>query len=103
MRYFNKQSEEEKAYNDKIQQYKTFFNEGKINDLEELIDNCNKNSGSIEYKFNFIFNKYRYGNKQISYIVRCIDNKNDIGKSQEESAIDLAQRQQNIKRKKQNL
>ena len=97
---FNKQSEEEKLYNAKIQQYKTFFNEGKINELEELIDNCDKNSSSVEYKFNFTFDKYRYGNKQISYIVRCIDNKNDIGKSQEESAGDLDQRTAKIKKEK---
>ena len=97
---FNKQSEEEKVYNSKIQQYKSLFNDGKINDLEELIDNCNKNSGSVEYKFNFTFDKYRYGNKQISYIVRCIDNKNDIGKSQEESAVDLDPKAAKYKKEK---
>ena len=97
---FNKQSEEEKVYNSKIQQYKSLFNDGKINELEELIDNCNKNSGSVEYKFNFTFDKYRYGNKQISYIVRCIDNKNDIGKSQEESAVDLDPKAAKYKKEK---
>ena len=97
---FNKQSDEEKFYNTKIEQYKTLFNEGKINDLEELIDNCNKNSTSVEYKFNFTFDKYRYGNKQISYIVRCIDNKNDIGKSQEESAVDLDPKAAKYKKEK---
>jgi len=97
---FNKQSEEEKIYNIKIEQYKNLFNEGKVNELEELIDNCNLNSASVEYKFNFTFDKYRYGNKQISYIVRCIDNKNDIGKSQEESAIDLDPKAAKYKREK---
>ena len=97
---FNKQSEEEKFYNSKIEQYKSLFNEGKVNDLEELIDNCNKNSASVEYKFNFTFDKYRYGNKQISYIVRCIDNKNDIGKSQEESAVDLDPKAAKYKKEK---
>ena len=97
---FNKQSEEEKIYNAKIEQYKTLFNEGKVNDLEELIDNCNNNSASVEYKFNFTFDKYRYGNKQISYIVRCIDNKNDIGKSQEESAVDMDPKAAKYKKEK---
>ena len=62
---FNKESEEEKLYNNRMNQYKTLFNEGKINELEELIDNCNKNSSSIEYKFilllkniNMEINKY---------------------------------------------
>ena len=86
---FNKETEEEKIYKEKMNQYKSLFNNGKMNDLEELIDNCNKNSSSVEYKFNFTFDKYKYANKQISYIVRCIDNKNDEGKSQEESLGDL--------------
>ena len=97
---FNKQSDEEKLYNSKIEQYKSLFNEGKTSDLEELIDNCNKNSASVEYKFNFTFDKYRYGNKQLSYIVRCIDNKNDIGKSQEESAVDLDPKAAKYKKEK---
>ena len=97
---FNKQSDEEKLYHAKIEQYKTLFNEAKTSDLEELIDNCNKNSASVEYKFNFTFDKYRYGNKQLSYIVRCIDNKNDIGKSQEESAVDLDPKAAKYKKEK---
>ena len=97
---FNKESEEEKIYNNLMNKYKTLFNEGKVNELEELIDTCNKNSASVEYKFNFTFDKYRYGNKQISYIVRCIDNKNDIGQSQEESAVDLDPKAAKYKKEK---
>ena len=85
---FMNYNEEDKVYKSKINQYITLFFEGKINELEELIDNCNKYSSSIEYKFNFTFDKYKYGNKKISYIVRCIDNKNDDGKEDEESDID---------------
>jgi hypothetical protein len=85
---FNKYNEEEKLYKTKMNQYISLFKEGKINKLENLIDTCNKNSSSIEYKFNFTFDKYRYGNKQISYIVRCIDNKNDAGNEDEESEVD---------------
>ena len=86
---FNKESEEEKLYNTKLNQYSTLFNDGKFNELEELIISNNKNSSSIEYKFNFTFDKYRYGNKQISYIVRCIDNKNEFEQNEEESAGDI--------------
>ena len=82
---FNKQSEEEKAYKQKIKQYKSLFEKGKFNELEDLIDSCNKDSNSNEYKFNFTFDQYKYGNKQISYIVRCIDNKNEFGKSDEDT------------------
>jgi len=85
----NKQSEEEKIFNAKIDQYKTLFNEEKFESLEKLINKCNSNSSSVEYKFSFSFSKKVYGNKQVLYIVRCIDNKNDIGKSQEESIVDL--------------
>ena len=82
-------SDEEKNYNYLMEQYQSLFNEGKINELEKLIDNINKSSNSIEYKFNFTFDKYKYADKEIAYIVRCIDNKNDIGKSSEESMIEL--------------
>ena len=86
---FNKQSEEEKNYKSKLKQYRTFFEKGKFNELEDLIDKCNKDSSSIEYKFNFTFDQYKYGNKQISYIVRCIDNKNEFGKSDEDTVGEL--------------
>ena len=82
---FNKQSEEEKAYKLKIKQYRSLFENGKFNELEDLIDNCNKDSNSIEYKFNFTFDQYKYGSKKISYIVRCIDNKSEFGKSDEDT------------------
>jgi len=86
---FNKQSEEEKNYKAKLKQYRTFFEKGKFNELEDLIDKCNKDSSSSEYKFNFTFDQYKYGNKQISYIVRCIDNKNEFGKSDEDTVGEL--------------
>ena len=33
---FNKQSEEEKNYKAKLKQYRTFFEKGKFNELEDL-------------------------------------------------------------------
>ena len=97
---FNKESEIEKIYKLKINKYKTLFDEGKINELEELIDDCNKNSSSLEYKFNFTFDKYKYNNKHISYIVRCIDNKNDNLKIQEDSLADLDSKVAKYKKEK---
>ena len=81
-------SDEEKNYNYLMEQYKSLFNEGKINELEKLIDNINKSSNSIEYKFNFTFDKYKYADKEIAYMVRCIENKNAIGKMSEERMIE---------------
>jgi hypothetical protein len=95
-----KQSDEEKMYNNLMDQYKSLFNEGKINELEKLIDNINKSSNSIEYKFNFTFDKYKYGEKKVSFIVRCIDNKNDFGKSEEESAADFDPKNAKYKKEK---
>ena len=86
---FNKQSEEEKNYKSKLIQYRTFFEKGKFNELEDLIDKCNKDSNSNEYTFNFTFDQYKYGNKKIAYIVRCIDNKNEFGKSEEDTIGEL--------------
>ena len=97
---FNKNSKEEKLYKNRMNRYKNLFNEGKLNELEQLIDNCNENSSSIDYKFNFTFDKYKYDQKQISYIVRCVDNKNDNGKSEEESDVDPNPRIEKYKREK---
>ena len=95
-----KQSDEEAMYNNLMDQYKSLFNEGKINELEKLIDNINKSSNSIEYKFNFTFDKYKYGDNNIAYIVRCIDNKTDIGKSDEESMIEADSKVAKYKKEK---
>ena len=74
---FNKKSDQEKDFVDKIKRYKELFLQGKFEILEELIDDCNRDSNSKEYKFNFTFDKYKFGTKNMSYIVRCIDTKNE--------------------------
>ena len=86
---YSKQSKEEKIYRQKIKQYKNLFNNGKFSELEDLIDINNKDSSSNEFKFNFTFDRIKYGNKQLAFIVRCIDNKNEIGRSEEESIEDF--------------
>ena len=96
-----KENETEKQYNIYMSKYKQLFEEGKLNELEELIDNCNKNSKTIEYKFNFTFDKLKYGiSKKQAFVVRCIDNKNDFGKSEEESAADLDPKNAKYKKEK---
>ena len=86
---YTKQSEEEKTYKQKLKRYKTLFNNGKFSELEDLIDLNNRDSSSNEFKFNFTFDRIVYGDKQLAYIVRCIDNKNELGRSEEESIEDF--------------
>ena len=81
----DKKSEEEKICLEKIEEYKKLFKEEKFEELEDLIENYNKDSTFSEYKFNFTFDKYKYGNNEIAYIVRCIDSQNQEGLSEEKS------------------
>ena len=85
---FNKQSDEEKEFKAKLAKHKELFDEGKFNELEDLIDSYTADSTVNDFKFNFTFDRYKYGEKQMAYIVRCIDNKNEGGDSDEESAGD---------------
>ena len=78
-------SEEEKICLERIEEYKNLFKEEKFDELEDLIDLCNKDSSFSEYKFNFTFDKYKYGDNDIAYIVRCIDNQDQEGQSEEKS------------------
>ena len=73
---FSKLTDEEKEFNYKIQKYKELFNSGDFKELENLIDSCNLESTPHEYKFNFTFDKYKFGNNNVSYVIRCVDNKN---------------------------
>ena len=70
---------EEKIFDETINEYITLFNEEKYNDLEDLIDLYNKSSSFSEYKFNFAFDKKKFGNNQYLYMVRCIDNQMEEG------------------------
>ena len=77
-------NKEKNKYNKIIKRYIKLFENSKFYELEDLIDNYNLNSTN-EYKFNFTFDRYIYGNNQMAYIVRCIDNKNEVGQTEEES------------------
>jgi len=76
---------EEKIFIEAIDEYIDLFNKEKFNDLEDLIDLYNKNSSFNEYKFNFAFDKNKFGFNQFFYIVRCIDNQIDDGIMSEQS------------------
>ena len=83
------QSREQKVFTEVIKEYITLFNEGKFNDLENLIDLYNKNSSFKEYKFNFAFDRNYFGNNQVLFIVRCIDNQMEEGLISDKSFGDV--------------
>ncbi|MCQ2816891.1 MAG: PAS domain S-box protein, partial [archaeon] len=82
---FNKQSDEEKEFKTKIDKHVVLFEDGKFNELEQLIDEYAKESNFNDFKFNIAFDIYKYGEKQRAYVIRCIDNKNEGGDSDEET------------------
>ena len=77
-------NEKKKKIKKILLKYQNLFQQSKFSDLEELIDFYNLNS-IYEYKFNFTFDRYKFGNNQMAYVVRCIELKNDSGKSAEET------------------
>ena len=83
--FIDKKCEEEQIFLEKVREYKTLFKEEKYTELEDYIDKCNKDSVFSEYKFNFTFDKYKFGDNGLSYIVRCIDNRTQEGYSEEKS------------------
>ena len=78
-------SEEEKIFFERIERIINLFREEKYDDLELLINLYNKESKFKEYKFNFTFDNYKFGENNISYIIRCIDMKNNEAQSEEKS------------------
>ena len=73
----NVQEDEEKEAIKKLSKYKQFFKEEKFSDLEKLFDEDTQLDSTVEYKFNFTFEKYNFYNNYFAYLIRCIDNKND--------------------------
>ena len=97
---FFKRTDEEKEFNYKIQKYKELFNSGQFKELEELIDLCNIDTTLNKYKFNFSFEKYKFGKNNISYAIRCVDNKNKYSNSDVESNENLHPKIINYKKEK---
>ena len=81
---FNK-PDEEKEFITKIAKFKDLFKNAKFNDLEDFYDKCVSNSQGQEFKFNFTFDRYKYGDHQMAFVIRCIDNKNEGGKCDDDT------------------
>ncbi len=63
-------------FKEKLIHYKRLFINENFNELEKVITFDTKDNEKIVYKFNFTFKKYLYNDNKISYIIRCIENKN---------------------------
>ncbi len=75
---FNKQTDENKEFQSKINQYRSLFETARFSELEELIEKVNSETITKEYKINFTFSVYRFGDNQVAYVIRCIDNKSEF-------------------------
>jgi len=75
---FDKQQDEEREFENKIFSFRKLFEYGKFQELEDLIEKYSKDSDNREYNFNFTFLPYRFGENDMLYIIRCIDNKSEF-------------------------
>lgn len=74
----DKQQDEEREFYNKINHFRSLFEYGKFQDLQDLIERTAKDSSNKEYKFNFSFQPYKFGENDTLYIIRCIDNKSEF-------------------------
>jgi hypothetical protein len=74
----DKQQDGEREFQNKINHFRSLFEYGKFQDLEDLMDRSVKDSSNKEYKFNFSFQPYKFGENDTLYIIRCIDNKSEF-------------------------
>ena len=72
----NTKEEEVKEAIKRLNKYKKYFREEKFTDIEKLFDEDTQYESTVEFKFNFTFEKYNFNNNY-AYLIRCIDNKND--------------------------
>ena len=87
---FNKESDEDKEFDIRLEKYRTYFESNKFYELEDYIEKNNLERNDMkEYKFIFTFDVYRFGQGQVGYVIRCIDNKleYDEGSQSEASQI----------------
>ena len=75
---------EEKKFHGKMEKYKDLFESKQFDELESYI-NSNINTSSKSYKFNFTFDRITFGKNNLAYMIRCIDNKNEISSNDDES------------------
>ena len=86
---------EELVFSNKLKIYNTLFINGHFSKLEDIIEE-DTSKNSIIYKFNFTFRKYNYHKNQICFIIRCIDNKNEIGSTNTISETEVINLGKNI-------
>jgi len=86
---------EELVFSNKLKLYNNLFINGYFSRLEDIIEQDTLN-GSIIYKFNFTFKKYIYHKNQTCFIIRCIDNKNEIGSANTISETEVVNIGKNI-------
>ena len=77
---------EEIEFMQKIKEIRSCFFKNEFNDIANKI----KSTVTItDNKFNFIFERYKYGDNLIEYMIRCIDKKNDIEGSEKSEASSM--------------
>ena len=70
-------NEQDKNFQNAISKYRAFFTAGNKSNFQELIkiiDKMNERADQV-YRFIISFNQLVYNEKRVSYIIRCIDNK----------------------------
>ena len=89
--------EEEIEFMQKIKEIRSCFFKNEFDDIANKIkstvtitnNNVYNNTLYEGYKFNFIFERYKYGDNLIEYMIRCIDKKNDIEGSEKSEASSM--------------
>lgn len=75
----NRLPEEEVEFLQQLNQHKILFYKGNFDELENLLKSDLPDSPYRDgFKFNFTFDRYKFGEKSQAYIIRCLENKNDF-------------------------
>ena len=93
----NKLPEEEIEFIQQLNQHKILFYKGNFDELENLLRNNLPDYPCRDgFKFNFTFDRYKFGEKSQAYIIRCLENKNDFdGSDDSGDSIEKNNLQQN--------
>ena len=73
-------NEQIKSFQNEITKYRNLFSSGNKQSISDLINILDKKRTSKDkfYKFIVSFNQLIYGEKRVAYIIRCIDNKEEV-------------------------
>lgn len=80
----SKLPEEEIEFIQKLNEHKVLFYKGNFDELEIMIKSATTENNAYNsvvsegFKFNFTFDRYKFGLKSQAYVIRCIENKNDF-------------------------